>query len=92
MFQAIDPASGAPAHTIPEMTAEQVEAAVARAAAAFRDWRLSSLDERARLLEAIAEQFDAHQERLARLATTEMGKTLKSARAEVQKCAGPCCA
>ena len=88
MFQAIDPASGSPAHTTPEMTADQVEAALARAQAAFGTWRLTPLAERARLLEAIAEQFDAHRERLARLATTEMGKTLKSARAEVEKCAG----
>ncbi|MBX9815051.1 MAG: succinate-semialdehyde dehydrogenase [Proteobacteria bacterium SG_bin5] len=87
MFQSIDPATGAPAHTIPEMTADQVEAAVARAAAAFRDWRLTPLEARAALLEAIAEEFDRHRERLARLATTEMGKTLKSARAEVEKCA-----
>lgn len=88
MFQAINPATGAPAHSLPEMDAAAVEAALARAAHAFAAWRLTPLAERAALLNAIADQFDTHRERLARLATTEMGKTLKSARAEVEKCAG----
>ena len=40
------------------------------------------------MLERIAEQFEANTRRLAEIATREMGKTLKSAIAEVEKCAG----
>jgi succinate-semialdehyde dehydrogenase/glutarate-semialdehyde dehydrogenase len=39
------------------------------------------------LLEAIAGQFETNKRRLAEIATREMGKTLKSAIAEVEKCA-----
>src|SRR3546814_3895047 len=45
-----------------------------------------SLSERAELLGNIADQFDANKDRLARMATQEMGKTYASAIAEVKKC------
>ncbi|MBX9796042.1 aldehyde dehydrogenase family protein [Sphingomonas sp.] len=88
MFECINPATGAIAHRLPEMTPDQVEAAVARAHAAQIAWRQTGLAERSRLLEAIADAFEADADRLAALATTEMGKTFASARAEVMKCAG----
>lgn len=87
MFQSINPATGAPGDTIRELSADEVEERLTRAAAAWRDWRRTDLATRAAVLEAIAEQFDAHTHALAEIATREMGKTLKSALAEVQKCA-----
>ncbi len=88
MFESINPATGSIALRLPEMDAAAVEAAVARAYAAQRQWRHSPLDTRAALLEAIADRFEAEADRLAELAVVEMGKTFKSARAEVLKCAG----
>ncbi len=88
MFQSTNPATGAPGDTIRELTADEVEERIARAASAWLEWRTTDLGTRAALLEAIAEQFDAHAHALAEIATCEMGKTLKSALAEVQKCAG----
>ncbi|MBY0520119.1 MAG: NAD-dependent succinate-semialdehyde dehydrogenase [Sphingomonas sp.] len=87
MFQSINPATGAPGEVIRELTHDEVETRIARAADEFRTWRTTDLATRAALLEAIAEQFDAHAHRLAETATREMGKTMKSALAEVQKCA-----
>ncbi|MEH3158788.1 MAG: NAD-dependent succinate-semialdehyde dehydrogenase [Sphingomonas taxi] len=87
MFTSIDPATGKPCASIPELTAAEVEEKVARAAAAYRDWRTTPVEERAALLEAIAEQFDVHKRELAEIATREMGKTMTSAIAEVEKCA-----
>ena len=87
MFTSINPATGAAGAGIPELTAAELEGKVARAAAAYTGWRTTSLAERTALLERIAEQFEANARALAEVATREMGKTLASAIAEVQKCA-----
>ncbi|RDE06743.1 NAD-dependent succinate-semialdehyde dehydrogenase [Sphingomonas aracearum] len=87
MFTTINPATGEAAGTYPELSAEEIEAKLARAAATFRAWRVTGLAERTALLERIADRFEADKQRLAEIATREMGKTLKSAVAEVEKCA-----
>lgn len=53
----------------------------------FRAWRALPLTRRAELLITLAATLEARKETLAALITTEMGKTLREARAEVQKCA-----
>ena len=87
MFTSIIPATGQPGDSIPVLTADALDAAVARADSAYRAWRLTPIAERTALLERIAEQFEANTRELAEIATREMGKTLKSALAEVEKCA-----
>lgn len=87
MFTSINPATGETIATIAELTAPEIEARVQRAHDAFRDWRTTDYATRTALLERIAEQFEANKRRLAEIATREMGKTLKSALAEVEKCA-----
>ncbi|MBS0478434.1 MAG: NAD-dependent succinate-semialdehyde dehydrogenase [Proteobacteria bacterium] len=87
MFTSINPATGKPGRSYAELTGAQVEGRLAKAQAAFLDWRESELTARATLLRHIAEAFEDDRDRLARLATEEMGKTLKSAVAEVEKCA-----
>ncbi|KQN25602.1 succinate-semialdehyde dehydrogenase [Sphingomonas sp. Leaf33] len=87
MFKSINPATGETVAEHPELTADEVEAKIARAAATYRQWRTTSYDERTALLAKIADAFDANKQRLAEMATREMGKTLKSAIAEVEKCA-----
>ncbi|MEO5867781.1 MAG: NAD-dependent succinate-semialdehyde dehydrogenase [Sphingomonas sp.] len=88
MFTSINPATGEAGESFVELTAAEVEAKVERAQAAYRAWRTTDYGARAALLEKIAEQFEANKHRLAEIATREMGKTLKSAIAEVEKCAG----
>ncbi len=87
MFTSTNPATGDVIATHPELTAAEVYAALDRAQAAYRDWRLTAPEERAALLERIAERFEADKMALAEMATREMGKTLNSAVAEVEKCA-----
>ena len=88
MFTSINPATGEAGERFAELTAAEIEAKLAKAHAAYRDWRISDYAARTALLEKIAEQFEANAHRLGELATREMGKTLKSAIAEVEKCAG----
>jgi succinate-semialdehyde dehydrogenase/glutarate-semialdehyde dehydrogenase len=86
MFTSINPATGERAEGIPELTDDEIELALTRAATAFRAWRNSSLDQRTTLLSAIADQWEANKQHLAETAVREMGKTLVSAIAEVEKC------
>ena len=86
MFTPINPATGEAGTPIPELTADQIEERLACADTAFRNWRTSDLATRSALLHAIADQFEMSKPRLAEIATREMGKTLKSAIAEVEKC------
>lgn len=87
MFQSINPATGEPGQTFDELTNDELEERLARAAAAYAEWRTTAIDERTALLERIAERLEADKRRLAEIAVREMGKTLASAIAEVEKCA-----
>lgn len=87
MLTTRNPATGEVLQTYQELDANSIDSALDRARSVFDDWRLTGLDRRTALLERLAEAFEANAERLARQATLEMGKTIGSARAEVQKCA-----
>lgn len=86
MFTSINPATGEAGATFAALDDDGIEAALARADAAFRSWRGSDIAQRTALLTAIADQFEANKRHLAETATREMGKTLASAVAEVEKC------
>lgn len=86
MFTSINPATGEEGARFEALDDEGIEAALARAEAAFRSWRVSDVAQRTALLDAIADQFEANKRHLAETATREMGKTLASAVAEVEKC------
>lgn len=87
MFHSTNPATGRQIATYPELTDAAVEEKLALAARTFERWRTTPIAERAALLGRIADQYDANKDRLARMATDEMGKTLASSVAEVEKCA-----
>ncbi len=57
---------------------------------AQQQWHKTSLQERAQALSDLAKQLRKQQGKLAKLASEEMGKTLASAEAEVEKCAWVC--
>ena len=82
-----DPRSGEVIRTFDELTDEQLEDRIARAAAAAATYRLTSFEERAGWLRAAADILDRRTGELAELMTLEMGKTKKAAAAEVGKCA-----
>jgi len=87
MFTSINPATGEVVATHDTLSGAQVEAKLAAAHGGYRRWRVTEYAERTALLARIADQFDTNKVALAKMATREMGKTLKSAVAEVEKCA-----
>jgi acyl-CoA reductase-like NAD-dependent aldehyde dehydrogenase len=68
-------------------TAEDLERAIAGAAAAFKAWSRSATHERALVLERLALAIDREHDALARLITGESGKPIRYARAEVARAA-----
>ena len=83
----INPATGETLKTFEPLTDEVLEQKIARASAAFATYRLTSVEDRVGWLRAAADVLDADTDPVAALMTTEMGKTLASAKAEVAKCA-----
>ena len=86
MMKSTNPATGQEFATYAELTKEQVNAKLDKAMAAFHAWRETGVGERTALLDRVADQYESNKDRLARMATMEMGKTYVSAVAEVEKC------
>jgi succinate-semialdehyde dehydrogenase / glutarate-semialdehyde dehydrogenase len=86
-FATTNPATGQVEQTFDDHTAEEVDARLARAAATFETFRRTTFDERARLLVTAAELLEGEIPDIARVLTTEMGKTFASAKGEASKCA-----
>nr|WP_276235121.1 NAD-dependent succinate-semialdehyde dehydrogenase [Halosegnis sp. DT85] len=83
----IDPATGDALEPVAEHDAEDVDAALDEATAAFESWSDTRLEERRRLLTEAADVLRDRTEEFARLMTREMGKPIEGARAEVEKSA-----
>jgi len=86
----INPATGRLIKRHREHTPAQTSAALASAHQAFLDWRLLPIPSRARHLAAVGATLLRQRDTLAQLITTEMGKPLAEARAEIEKCAACC--
>ncbi|MER7757986.1 NADP-dependent succinic semialdehyde dehydrogenase [Kitasatospora sp. NPDC097643] len=83
----VNPATGQVLETFEPLDAAGVEQRLARAEAAFHDWRTTPFATRAELLHRAADLLDEDREAVARTMTEEMGKPLTASRAEAAKCA-----
>jgi succinate-semialdehyde dehydrogenase / glutarate-semialdehyde dehydrogenase len=83
----INPATGETLKTYESLSDEAVDEKIDRATRAWASYRLTTPEERAGWLRAAADVLDADRDAVAELMTTEMGKTLASAKAEATKCA-----
>ena len=83
----INPATGEVLKRFEEISDQELESRVARASGTFKALRLTTFAERAGWMNHAAELLDNEQETIATIMSTEMGKTLKAARAEAAKCA-----
>lgn len=85
-----NPATGEVLTRFDPLTEDQIDDRLARAVAGFEELRRTSYHQRAGWMRAVADILDAEAGDIAQLMTTEMGKTLASAKAEVAKCATAC--
>src|SRR5215213_7841588 len=89
-MQSINPATGEVIEEYAEHTDAEVDAILGRAAGAFGVWRRTPVPERAAALTRVAEVLRRDRDAHAALMTAEMGKPLRQALAEVDKCAWAC--
>jgi succinate-semialdehyde dehydrogenase / glutarate-semialdehyde dehydrogenase len=82
-FPVNDPATGEEVATVPDLGAKDAVRAIEAAARALPAWSAKTAKERAAILRRWFDLITAETESLARLMTTEQGKPLAEARAEV---------
>jgi succinate-semialdehyde dehydrogenase/glutarate-semialdehyde dehydrogenase len=90
MISSINPATGTVVAEFDEHTDAQVERMLQDAVTAQKQWARQPIEARAVVLTAVARVLRARKAEYARLITTEMGKPLAEAEAEIEKCAWTC--
>jgi succinate-semialdehyde dehydrogenase/glutarate-semialdehyde dehydrogenase len=86
----INPATGETLKTFDELNEQELEQKLQLAANAFHTHRTTSFAQRAECLNKAASILETDKARFARLMTLEMGKPIKGAISEVEKCALVC--
>src|SRR3954451_19733845 len=89
-MKAVNPATGELIRDYLEHDDTQVDEILARAEAAFADWRKVPFAERARLMTREGDLLRDRAGDYGRLMTEERGKPIAAAEAEVDKCAWVC--
>ena len=89
-IESVEPATEAVRARFESHSNADVAAAILSADAAFRSWREVPIAGRAVPMRALARLLRERTERYARLITTEMGKPITEALAEIEKCAWSC--
>jgi succinate-semialdehyde dehydrogenase/glutarate-semialdehyde dehydrogenase len=86
----INPATGETLKTFTALTAEKLESKLQLAADTFRSYSQTSFAERSRLMMSAAGILETRKHDYGKIMTIEMGKPLKAAVAEAEKCAWVC--
>jgi len=86
----INPATGETIKTFESLSESQIDEKLQRAADTFRSYRLTTFAERETLMMRAAEIIEAEKDSFARMMTSEMGKPIKGAVGEAEKCAWVC--
>src|SRR4029078_12823062 len=89
-INSIDPSSGKTLKNFEALTAAQIEEKLQLAADTFRSYRHTTMTERAVWMQRAAEILENDKQALGKMMTAEMGKPIKAAIAEAEKCAWVC--
>ena len=82
VHEVINPTTEVVVATIPSISLEETDAAIARAKAAYKSWRNTAPGDRARLLRRLGALLEEHNEELAQLEVLNAGHTIGNARWE----------
>ena len=86
----INPATNETIKTFTALTTEEIELKLALADSTYQKYRQTSFAQRSQWLNNAADILERDPEKFGEIMTLEMGKPLKSAIAEVKKCAWVC--
>ncbi|HET56384.1 MAG TPA: NAD-dependent succinate-semialdehyde dehydrogenase [Ignavibacteria bacterium] len=89
-LETINPATGELVKSFTEMTKKEVDDIIDHAHDAFLSWQNVSFTERSKFMMNAANVLRERKEEYGKILTLEMGKTIKQAIAEVEKCAWVC--
>ena len=87
VMRSVNPYTEEVMHEFPLMSRSEVASIAAKARAAFNRWRETPVGQRTALLRSLAAVLRQEKRSYATLITQEMGKPIKDAMAEVEKCA-----
>ncbi|MCX6238530.1 MAG: NAD-dependent succinate-semialdehyde dehydrogenase [Bacteroidia bacterium] len=89
-MQSVNPFSGEIIKYYPEYTSKEVNTIINQVDAAFQQWKLTSFENRAVLMKNLQARLLAKKDELAEIMVSEMGKVLREAIGEIEKCALVC--
>lgn len=90
IFRSINPANEATLEEYCTLSAAEVDACIDSANKAQQSWMKLSVESRSMLLRSVGQALLGNVPNLARLITSEMGKPIAQAEAEIKKCATAC--
>ncbi len=89
-LQSIDPMTNQMIQIYAEMTANEVQDAIALSSSAYEKWSVIPFKDRAKLMACAADILRVRVNEYAELMACEMGKPIRDGRLEVAKCADTC--
>jgi len=89
-IESVNPFTGKPEKAFDPLDDKGLDAAVQQVYGAANGWAALSVDERGRCFRQTAKTLRGSATRLARTISAEMGKPIREARAEIEKCARGC--
>ena len=90
LVKTVNPFNNKPIKEYEHHTSKQVSKILEKAQDTFQKWRQTSIKERCRYLNNLAQILEDDKEDLAKMITSEMGKPLKESRSEIEKCVVLC--
>jgi len=89
-FKSINPYNLEVLEEFPAESDREIASKLDNASTAYRDWRKSDLQRRSDLFIRLSELLTSGRDRYARTMSLEMGKSIREARGEIEKCAWLC--